>query len=186
MDYKELISKIKPSLERTLEYLKNELMGLQVGRATPRLVEDLEVECYNQFLPIKQLAAIQVPEPRVIVIRPWDKNIIKDIERAISNSRLGLTPAVDEDTVRLNIPPLSEERRRELVKILQDKAEECRISVRRQREDIWKEIQALEREGKIPEDDKFRAKDKLQELIDEYNKKIDEAAQRKREEIMKV
>lgn len=184
--YQQIIKKIKPELERTLDYLKSELAGLQIGRATPGLVEELPVDCYGQRLPLKQLAAIQAPEPRLLLIRPWDKSIIKDIEKAISQSRLGLSPSVDDDAIRLKVPPLSEERRKELAKIVQERVEECRISVRRHREDAWKEIQEMEQRKEIREDDKFRAKDELQKLVDEYNEKIDEARKKKEEEIMKV
>ena len=184
--YKEIINRIRPNLDRTVDYLKQEMAGLQAGRATPSLIEDLEVECYNQRMSLKQLAAIQVPEPRSILIRPWDRNILKDIAQAISQSKLGLSPIVEEEFIRLKIPPLSEERRRELTKILQEKLEECHISVRRQREEVWREIQDLEQAGKISEDDKFRAKDELQKLIDEYNKKIEEIGKKKEGEIMKV
>jgi len=184
--YQEIIDKIKPNLDRTIEYLRDELTGLQAGRATSSLIENLEVECYGQKLPLKQLANIQTPEPRSIVIQPWDKSIIKNIEKAITQSKLGLSPVTDEEFVRLKIPPLSEERRKELVKILQDKVEECRVSIRRQREEIWREVQNLEREGKISEDDKFRTKDELQKLVDEYNNKIEEMKKRKEEEITKV
>jgi len=184
--YQEIINKLKPGFNKTTDYLKSELAGLQVGRATPSLIEDLEVECYNQRMPLKQLAAIQTPEPRSILVRPWDKNILNDIAKAISQSKLGLSPIIEEEFIRLKIPPLSEERRRELTRILQEKLEECRISVRRQREEVWREIQDLEQAGKISEDDKFRAKDELQKLIDEYNKKIEEIGKKKKEEIMKV
>lgn len=184
--YKEIIKKLKPNLEKTCEYLKSELNALQVGRATPNLIENLIVDCYDQQLPIKQLAAIQTPEPRLIVIRPWDKEIIDDIAKAIKQSSLGITPMMDEETIRLSIPPLSEERRRELVKILQEKVEECRISIRRQREEIWREIQDLEHAKEISEDDKFRAKDEIQKMVDEHNKKIEELKKKKEEEIMKI
>ncbi len=184
--YKEIIDKIRPSLDRTISYLKEEFIGLQVGRATPALLEDLEVECYGQPTPLKQLANIQIPEPRTIVIRPWDKTIIKNIEQAISKSKLGLSPVVDEDVVRLKIPALSEERRRELAKIINEKTEECRISIRRQREDAWREIQDMEQRKEIREDDKFRAKDELQKMIDEYNDKIEEMKKKKEKEIMTV
>jgi len=184
--YKEIINKLKPSFDKTVEYLRSGLSNLQVGRATPSLIEDLEVECYNQRMPLKQLAAIQTPEPRSILIKPWDKDIIRDIAKAISQSKLGLSPIIEEEFIRLKVPPLSEERRRELTKILQERLEECRISVRRQREEVWREIQNLEQAGKISEDDKFRAKDELQKVIDEYNKKIEEMGKKKEEEIMKV
>ncbi|OGZ32993.1 MAG: ribosome recycling factor [Candidatus Portnoybacteria bacterium RIFCSPLOWO2_12_FULL_39_9] len=184
--YKEIINKIKPHLDKTLEYLKSELNGLQVGRASPSLVEDLEVDCYGGKMPLKQLAAIHAPEPRQIIIQPWDKNILKEIETAVSHSKLGLTPTIDGEAIRLNIPPLNEERRKELAKIIREKIEECRIAIRRKREEVWKEIQILEQGGKIREDDKFRAKDELQEMVDEYNEKIEEISKRKEEEIMRV
>ncbi len=184
--YKEIIKKLKPNFDKTFEYLKSELAALQVGRATPSLIENLIVDCYGQQLPIKQLAAIQTPEPRLIIIRPWDKEILTQITQAIKQSSLGIMPMMDEDSIRLSIPPLSEERRRELVKIIQEKVEECRISVRRQREEVWREIQDLEKAKEIPEDDKFKAKDEIQKIVDEYNKKIEETKKRKENEIMTV
>lgn len=184
--FQQVIDKTKTHFDKTLEYLKGELMGLQVGRATPSLVEDLEVEAYSQKMPLKQLAAIQTPEPRVIIIRPWDKSIIKEIEKAIQKSQLNLAPIIDGDIIRLTIPQLTEERRKQLVKIVGEKVEECHINIRRHREDAWKEIQGLEKDGKISEDDKFKAKDKLQELVDKYNKEINEIFDRKEQEIMKI
>jgi len=184
--YKEIVNKIKPQLDRTMDYLKNELLGLQVGRATPSLLENLEINAYDQKMPLKDLAAIQTPEPRVIVIRPWDKEIIRKIESAIRNSNLKLSPIVDDDVVRLTIPPLSEERRKEIVKILHEKVEECRISIRRNREEIWREIQSLEQAKEISEDDRFKAKDELQKIVDDYNKKVEEMKKKKESEIMTV
>jgi len=184
--HKKLINELKPSLDKTVEYFKSELAGLSTGRASPSLLEDLEVECYGQKMSLKQLASIQVPEPRLIIVRPWDKEIIRNIEMAISQSKLGLTPIVEEEIIRLKIPSLSEERRKELVKILQEKLEECRISIRRQREEVWKEVQAMEQQKEISEDNKFKAKDELQKVIDEYNKKVEEIGKKKEEEIMKV
>ena len=137
-------------------------------------------------MPLKQLATIQTPEPRSIIVRPWDKSIIQDIEKSIGKSKLGLSPIVEEDFIRLSVPPLSEERRKEIVKILQEKVEECRISIRRHREDVWKEVQTMEQNKEISEDDKFKAKDELQKVIDEYNEKVEEMRKKKEDEIMKV
>lgn len=184
--YKKSIDKIKPKFEKTIDYLKNELLGLQAGRATPNLVENLEINAYGQKMLLKELAAIQVPEPRLITIRPWDREIITNIVAAIRDSKIGISPVTEEDFIRLNFPPLSEERRKELVKIVHEKIEECRISVRRSREEVWREIQEMERNKEITEDDKYRAKDELQKVIDEYNKKIDEIKKKKEEEIMTV
>jgi len=114
--YKEIINKIKPTLEKTVNYLKEEMAALQAGRATPSLLENIEIDVYGQKMPLKQLAAIQVPEPRLIVVRPWDKSIIGQIEKTVSQSRLGLSPIIDDDVIRFKIPPMSEERRKELAK----------------------------------------------------------------------
>ena len=184
--YKQIINNLKPGLDRAINYLKEEFSSLQAGRANPSLVEDIIVECYDQKMPLKQVASIQMPEPRVIIIRPWDKEIIKNIELSIKNSKLGLNPSLDSDIIRLNIPSLNEERRKELTKIISEKAEEAKISIRRQREDAWREIQDLEKEKQILEDDKFRAKDELQKIIDEYNGKIDAMKKKKEGEIMTV
>lgn len=184
--YQALINQAKPSLDKTIEYLRTGLASLQVGRATSALIEDLEVDAYDQKTPLKQLAAIQVSDPRMIMVRPWDKTIIRNIEWAIRQSKLGLSPVVEEDFIKLKIPALSEERRKELAKILHEKLEECRISIRRQRGEIWEKIQTMEQSKEITEDDKFKAKDKLQELVDDYNKKIEEIGKKKEEEIMTV
>jgi len=184
--YQELIKNLKIDFNRTIEYLKSELASLQVGRANPSLIENIKVNCYNQELPIKQLAAISAPEPRLIIIRPWDKEVIRNIEMAIRESKMGLNPMTEDDFIRVNIPALNEERRKELVKILQEKTEECRISVRRQRGEVWDRIQAMEQAKEISEDEKFRAKDELQKVVDEYNKKIEEINKKKEEEIMTV
>jgi len=184
--YQEIINKIKPNLDKAVEYLKNELNALQAGRVSPSLVENIQVECYGSKMLLRQLAAINCPQPRVIMIDPWDKSIIKDIEKAIRESKLGLNPVIDGEIIRLIIPPLDEEQRKNLTKILSQKVEEVRISIRMQREEAWKEIQSLYRDGKISEDEKYKGKDKLQEVIDEYNKKVEELAERKEKEILNV
>jgi ribosome recycling factor len=184
--YKDLINKMKPEINKAVEHLKSELGGLQVGRATPALVENIEVECYGSRTAVRQLASISAPEPRMLIIQPWDPSITKDIERAISSARSGLSVAADGEIVRINIPPLNEERRKELISVLSEKLEQARIAVRLRREKVWKEIQDLAREGKIREDDKFRAKDELQDLVDEYNEKIEEMGESKKKEIMTV
>ncbi len=184
--YKKIINKIKPKLEKTVEYFKSELTSLQIGRATPGLIENLEVEAYNQKMILRDLASIQSQDSRMIIIRPWDKAIIKNIESAVRKSSLGLSPIVDEDFIRLMIPPLSEERRKEIAKILNEKVEECRISIRRNREEIWREIQDMKQAKELTEDDKFKSKNELQKIVDEFNKKVDDIKKKKEEEIMTV
>ncbi len=184
--YKDIINKIKPDLEKALAYFKEETGTLRTGRATPALIETVEVECYGARSPLKQLAVINAPEPRLLTVQPWDKSVVKEIEKAISNSRSGLSVAVSGDIIRINIPPLNEESRKELVKNLKQKMETAKIAVRNARERAWKEIQDNERAGKIREDDKFRGRDELQKLIDDYNKKIDELGGAKEKEIMTI
>jgi ribosome recycling factor len=182
----ETIQKIKPNLEKSVEKLKQELAGLRIGRATGILVEDLIVDYYGTKSPLKQMAAISVPDSRTIVIEPWTHDHLVNIEKTINNSDLGLNPNNDGKVIRLVIPPLTEERRQELVKILHQKTEEARISIRNLREDVWEEIQNLEKDGKISEDDKFRGKDDLQKLINEYNEKVKEISEQKEKEIKTV
>ncbi len=182
----ELVNKNKGSFEKSLERFKEELVQIRTGRASSALVENLAVEYYGSKSPIKQIASITVPEPRTIMISPWDKDNLVNIEKAIRESQLNLNPMNDGLAVRINIPALTEDRRKELVKMLNQKAEESRVSIRKVREDIWSGIQEMERSGKIGEDDKFQGKDKLQKIVDEYNKKIEEIRESKEKEIMTV
>jgi len=184
--YKELIEEKKSDFEKSIEHFKEELNQLRTGRASSALVDDLQVDYYGSKSPLKQVASVTIPEPRTIMISPWDKSQLVMIEKAIRESQLNLNPNNDGQVIRINIPALNEERRKELVKILNQKAEEARISVRKHREELWEEIQNLEKEGAIGEDDKFAGKDKLQAVVDEYNKKIEDIRQKKEEEILTV
>lgn len=183
--YKQLLDNLKPELEKALAHLKNELMKIKTSRATPAMVEDVEIDCYNQKLPLKQVASISVPQPRIIMIQPWDETILSNIEKGIRNNS-GFSPIVDGKLIRINIPSLSEEQRKEYCKIAADKSEEARISVRLHRERVWKQIQEMEKKGEMREDDKFRAKDDLQKMVDDINSKIDELKKSKESEIMTV
>jgi len=182
--YKEIIDKIKPELDRAISYLEGEMTKIRTGRASPSLIEDIVVDCFDQKFPLKQLAAISSPSPKQLVVQPWDKSYIEGIERAISKSGMNLSPVVDKDIIRITLPQLSEDYRKDLIKMLSEKQEEVRQSIRRHREKIWEEIQEKFKDGEIREDDKFRAKDDLQELIEEYNKKIEEIGERKKKEIL--
>lgn len=184
MEYKEIIEKIKPEMEKVINFLERELTKIRTGRASPSLIEDTIVDCFGQKLPLKELAAISSPEPRQIVIQPWDKSYIESIEKALSRSSLGVSPVVDKDLIRISLPPLSDEYRKNLLRILSEKQEEARKTIRRWREEVWDEIQEKFKTGEIREDDKFRAKDELQKLIDEYNEKIEKIGERKKKEII--
>ncbi|OGI16296.1 MAG: ribosome recycling factor [Candidatus Moranbacteria bacterium RBG_19FT_COMBO_42_6] len=184
--YKTAIESKKPEFEKALEYFKEELNQLRTGRASGALVENLTVDYYGAKSPLKQVASISIPEPRTIVISPWDKGSLVNIEAAIRESQLNLNPVNDGQVIRINIPALNEERRKELVKVLNQKTEEAKVSVRRIREEIWNEIQQLEKDGKMGEDEKFIGKDKLQEAVDSYNKMIEEVREKKEKDIMTV
>ena len=183
--YKELIDSLKPELDKAVEFLKKEFLKIKTSRATPAMVEDIEIDCYDQKMPIKQLASIGTPQPRLITINPWDKSILPELEKGIRQNS-SLSPVVDGEIIRINIPPLSEDQRKEYVKIINDKTEEARISIRLHREKVWKEIQEMERKGELPEDDKFKAKDDLQKLVDDYNKQIEDLRKNKESDIMTV
>ena len=182
-DYKEIIKKIKPEMEKVITFLEKETAGIRTGRANPSLVENIVVDCFGQKFPLKQLAAISSPGPKEIVIQPWDKSYIESIEKAISQSTLSASPVVDKDVIRIILPSLSEEYRKNLLRLLSEKQEEARKTIRRWREEAWGEIQEKTRKGEIREDDKFRSKSELQDLVDEYNKKIKETGERKKREI---
>ncbi|MDO8600829.1 MAG: ribosome recycling factor [bacterium] len=177
---------LKQTLEKIFEHLKQEMSGLRTGRASPALVEDLEVDYYGAKTVLKALASISSPEPKQIFIQPWDKNAMEPIQKAIQSSSLGLNPIADRDGIRLTIPALTEERRKDLTKLLGKHLEEARIQVRREREDALKEIDALEKAKKISEDEKFRQKSEVQKQIDDMNKKIEELGETKEHEIMSV
>ena len=182
----EIIKSKKGDFEKTFEHYKEELGKLRTGRASAGLVDSLTVDYYGAKSPLKQVASISVPEARMIVITPWSRDNLVNIEKAVRESQLNLNPINDGQVIRINIPPLNEERRKELVKVLNQKTEESRVTIRKIREEIWDEIQDLEKEGKIGEDDKFSGKEKLQKVIDEYNSKIEEIRKKKEEEVMTV
>ncbi len=179
-------SEFKQKLEKTVGHLKVEIASLRTGRATPALVEDLEVDYYGSKTSLKAIASISSPEPRSLVIQPWDKNAIQPIEKAIQSSSLGLNPVTDHDVIRLSIPPLTEERRKELTKLLGRHLEDARIHVRREREGMLKEVDRKEKAKEISEDEEFRQKSEVQKIVDEINKKIEEIGLMKEKEIMKV
>ncbi|KPJ54950.1 ribosome recycling factor [Parcubacteria bacterium DG_72] len=182
-DYKEIVKRIKPELDKVMVFLERELAKVRTGRASASLVEDIIVDCFGSKLPLKQLAAISSSEPKQIVIQPWDKSYVESIEKAISNSSLGLSPVVDKDVIRITLPPMSDEYRKSLLRMLSEKQEEARKTIRHWRGEAWEEVQEKTKQGEIREDDKFRAKDELQKLVDEYSEKIDKLGEKKKKEI---
>lgn len=184
MEHKEIINKIKPECDKAVAFLEGEMAKIRTGRASPSLVEDVVCDCFGQKFPLKQLAAISTPEQKQILIQPWDKSYIAGIVSALEKTGTGANPIVDKDAIRINLPPLTEEYRKDLLKLLSEKQEQARQTIRRWREQAWGEVQEGFRGGKIREDDKFRAKDELQELVEEYNEKIDSLGEKKKKEIL--
>lgn len=172
--------------DKTIDFFKHDISSLRTGRVSPSLVEGVKVESYGTISELITLASISTPEPYTIVIKPWDKSILKDIERAIRTADLNINPVVDSEFVRLNFPPLTEESRKNLVKILNKKAEEAKVALRGQREKIKDSVQDAERNKDISEDEKFQALKELDELTKQYGDKIKVIADQKEAEIMKI
>ena len=177
-------SQFKAKIKDTEEWLKKELLSIRTGRANMAVLDAISVEVYGSYMPINQLANIAVEDSRTIRIAPWDSSVSKAIEKAISTSNLGLSTAVDDKGIRLFFPELTGERRTMLVKVAKEKMEDARITLRKEREAAWDDIQKKEKEGLVSEDDKFRAKDEMQKYVDEGNKNLEALFVKKEEEIL--
>ena len=182
----EVLSDASTRMGKTIEALRKDLASVRTGRATPTLVENIKVDYYGTPTPLKQMATISAPEARLLVIQPWDNTTIGEIKKAILKSELGLNPSSDGNVIRLAIPPLSEERRRELVKAVHKKAEEGRIALRNIRRDALEMLRALEKEKEISQDEQKRAQERLQEITDSFIEKAGELAQAKEAELLQV
>lgn len=180
--YREADSRMRGAVQA----LEEDLAGIRTGRATPALVEKLPVEYYGNPTPLIQLASIGVPEPRTLLIRPFDPSTLNNIERAIMASDLGLTPNNDGKTIRLNLPQLTEQRRRELVRVVNNRVEEARVSVRNVRRDLIKDLREFENEKMISEDERMRGEDELQRITDKFIQEINAVGERKEKEILEV
>jgi ribosome recycling factor len=183
---KEALSEAESRMKSSVRSFEEDLAAIRTGRASPALVEKLSVDYYGAPTPLIQLATISVPEPRLLAIRPFDPSSIREIERAILASDLGLTPGNDGKLIRLNIPMLTEERRHELVRLVRNRAEEGRVSIRNIRRDVQNDLREFEREKIISEDDLKRGEDELQKLTDHYIEQINEICKRKETEILEV
>lgn len=184
--YKEVIKQSEERMKKAIENLKREFAGLKAGRATPALLDKVQVEYYGTPTPVNQLANITAPEPRLLVIQPWDKKAIKDIERAILQSDLNLTPTNDGVVIRISIPALTQERRLELVKLVKKRAEEERVAIRNIRRDANDHLKKMEKDHQITEDEHRKAQDEIQKLTDKYIKEVDQILANKEKEIMEV
>jgi len=182
----ELKRKTTERMAGAIEALKKEFAPIRTGRASLALLDAIRVNYYGTLTPLHQLASLSIPESRQIVIQPWEQKIIPDIKKAIMRSDLGLTPANDGRIIRLNIPPLTEERRKQLSKVVKKKAEEARIAIRNIRRDANEEVKRLEKEEHLSEDDAERSQDEIQKATDSYIAKVDEILGQKEKEIMEV
>jgi len=176
----------KENFDKVIEYLKRELASFRIGRATPALVENIKVEAYGVATPLVHLAGIAAPDPKTISIQPWDKNLLKEVEKALQQAELGASPLIKDDLIIISIPPLTEESRKEITKKLSQRLEEAKISLRNQREKIKEQVLKQEKDKEISEDDKFRRLEDLDEMVKDYNSRIKDLGQKKEEEIMTV
>jgi ribosome recycling factor len=183
---RELALDAEKRMRSAIQSLEDDLAGIRTGRASPTLIERMSVEYYGSPVPLIQLATISVPEPRQLMIKPFDMGSIKDIEKSILASDLGLTPMNDGKVIRLNLPPLNEERRHELVKFVHARLEEARIAVRNIRRDINKDMRDFEEEKMISKDDLERGEEDIQKMTDKYIEEIAEVGKKKETEIMEV
>ncbi|HEY1654970.1 MAG TPA: ribosome recycling factor [Candidatus Tumulicola sp.] len=177
---------VESRMGKCVEATRAEFASIRTGRATPALLDRLHVEAYGQPVPLKQVAGVSVPDSRTLLVTAWDKGVVGDIRKAIEKSDLGLTPNVDGAAIRLSIPPLNEERRKELAKVVKKKAEDGKIAVRNVRHKAHDELKTQQKNGEITEDDNKRLQESLQKLTDRYVKEIDALVAAKEKEIMEV
>ncbi len=182
----EIFEDLKDRMGKSIESLKREYSRLRTGRASISLLDGIRVSYYDTPTPLNQMASLAVPEPRLIVIQPWDKTAIEDIEKAILKSELGLTPMNDGKVIRISIPPLTEERRKELVKVARKMSEENKVAIRNIRRDANEMLKDLKKEKEISEDDLFRSQEEVQKATDQFISQVDELCAVKEKEILEI
>jgi ribosome recycling factor len=180
----EILSEMRDKMDNTIDALRKEFKKIRTGRASTALLEGIKVDCYETQMPLEQVASLSVPESRLITIKPWDQSIIGEIEKSILKSELGLTPMNDGKIIRISIPPLTEERRRELAKLAKKMAEEAKISIRNHRREANELFKELKNEKEISEDEMYKCQDQVQDITNDFIKKIDEVNAEKEKEII--
>ncbi len=186
MTAKDILKETDGKMKKSMETLMREFSEVRTGRAQPSLIEDMHIDYYGTSTPIKQLAAVSSPDPRQILIQPWDATVLKEISTAILNSKLGITPSDDGKMIRLAFPPLSTERREEFIKMVKDMAERGRVTLRSVRRDANEKIKKMVGEGHVSEDDKFKSEEEVQKMTDRFIKEIDALLERKSKELREV
>ncbi|NIM19082.1 MAG: ribosome recycling factor [Candidatus Latescibacteria bacterium] len=183
---KDILKREEEKMKKSISNLQHELAGIRTGKANPALLDSVKVMYYGQTVPLKQVASIAIPDPRLITVQPWDKSLVPEVEKAIQGSELGLNPQSDGTLIRLPIPPLTEERRKELVKVVKRMGEDCRIAIRNIRRDANDNIRKLEKEHKISEDEMHTNQEEVQKITDKYIEEVDEIVSLKEKEIMEI
>ncbi len=176
----------KEKMEKAIAAMRKELASFRTGRATPALLDRVMVEYYGTQMPVNQMANISAPEPRLLVIQPWDKSALGEIEKAIQKSDLGLVPSNDGNVIRINIPPMTEERRTELVKLVKRTGEDAKVAIRNVRRDANEELKKKEKNGEMSEDESRRAQEEIQKVTDQYIREVDNIIAAKEKEVMEV
>lgn len=184
--YQARIKELKLKFDQVINKLDEDFQNIRTGRASASLVDNIMVTYYGTTAPLKQMASISIPDSSHIVIQPWDKNALGDIELAIRNSDLSLSPVNDGNVVRITLPPMTQERREEIVKTLEKKGEEARIALRNIRGEVWDDIKRMEKESKITEDDRYSAEEEINSIINDYNKRVQDVIDRKKKEVRAV
>lgn len=182
----EALEDAKQRMNGSLSSFRRELSGVRTSRANPALVENMDIDYFGTKMPLAQLAQISAGDVRMLVIQPWDRNAIEIIAKTIQQSNLGMTPQIDGDLIRLNIPPMTEERRRDVVKMVKSRSEEAKVSIRNVRKDVRDTIKTLEKDGEIGQDDSKRAQEQLQKITDESTSEVDQSTASKEAEVMQV
>ncbi len=180
----EILSELRQKMNKAVDALKKDFLKIRTGRASTALLDGIKVDCYDTQMPIDQVATISAPESRLLTIQPWDQSIMGNVEKSILKSELGLTPMNDGKIIRISIPPLTEERRKELAKLARKMAEENKISIRNLRREANDMFKELKTEKEISEDELYRCQDEVQKITDEFIKKVDETTAQKEEEII--
>jgi ribosome recycling factor len=180
------LAEARAQMEKALEALRREFASVRAGKATPALLDTVRVEAYGSKLPINQVGTVSAPEPRLVVVQPWDKSLIPAVEKAIREAQLGLNPSNDGSVIRIPIPPLTEERRKEMVRMLHKMAEEGRVAIRHARQEAREAIKRRQQAHEVSEDDARRELDEVQRLTDEYIAKVDQLLKAKEQEVMEV
>lgn len=176
----------KERMDRALEAMRREFSGVRTGKASPALLDTVRVEAYGGHMPLNQVGTVSVPEPRLLTVQPWDRSLIKAIEKALQESDLGLNPSNDGSMIRIPIPALTEERRREFVRLLHKMAEEGRVAIRQARKDANDEIKQRQKDGELSEDAARREQDDVQKLTNQYVERVDELLKHKEAEVLEV